>query len=187
MAIPALGAIIAGAKALLGKAVVKQAAKTAFGMAAQEAAKRVTNKDNPSEVIDVLRKQVEELGARAQEQEVLNSALVKQGQHVAEALSHIDKELAANAARQEVVDAIGKRVEELETRAQEQGVLNSEIAKQGQYVAEALSGIAKDLEANTTRQVELISQMASRSKTLLLVSGAATIIAIVALVFALIQ
>lgn len=133
MPIPVLAAIITGAKAILGKAVVREAAKAVVGIAAGEAAKRVTNKDDTREVIAALRVQVEEVEVRAQEQEALNSEIAKQGQHVAEALSHIDKELTAN----------------------------------------------------TTRQEELISQMASRSKTLLLVSGAAAIIATIALVFAL--
>ncbi len=133
MPIPGLAAIVTGAKAILGKAVVQKAAETVVKVVAGEAVKKVTKEDNTHEVIAALRAQVEELEARAQEQDELNSELAKQGQHVADALAHLDMELTANNARQE----------------------------------------------------ELISQMALRSQTLLLISGVASVIAIVALVFAL--
>ena len=187
MPIPILGAIVAVAKAILGKAAVQQVATRAAVVAFDafvkdgKSADESRSKDATYEAIIALREQVEELAAHSIEQRELISEIAAQGQDFTWALSEIAKELEANDSKQSErisqvtshTDALRAQMEELIAQAVEQKEL---IATQ----SESISQVTSDVETLSRGQ----SGLALRINISLLVTSGAAIIAIVALLFA---
>jgi hypothetical protein len=97
----------------------------------------------------------------------------------------IASEVVAHGARRinkSTDEGLSQTISELRITAEAQ----SERISQLEALSETLSKTVEEQAANAAMQAELISKIASRRQTLLLISGAATVIAIVALVFALI-